>query len=1466
MVAGVLATAGLVVLPGSAAFAQQSTVSGAVAASWQTNSTVWAIAAANNVVYVGGDFTSVRPPGAVSGTGEVSRSRLAAFNATTGALITTFNHAFNGSVRSLAFSPDKATLYVGGDFTTADGVARSRVAAYTVAGNGTLTSWAPNPDGRVAGIAVSSANVYLAGGFGRIGTTPRRLIASLSPTTGAIRTQFAPNFDNSLYGLDLNAAGDRLYVAGAFNSLNGDTTKHGAVPLDPTTGDPMSFPAGTVIPVHSDACDSVIRAITHDANGSYFAAEGTGGGCFDGTFGANNDGSLKWISRCLGATQGIAVVNGELFAGSHAHDCTADQGFDPDAFPEVGWSKGLSRHLTSRSAVDGKVGAWSPNTNGGPNGAGLGPRVLATDGSQVFVGGEFTHVNGSPQQGFARFASNQDAAPARPAAPRAVVRPDGKVSVFVNTPLDTDDKDLTVRFYRDGASSPFATQDVHAMFWRNPIAKVEDNGLVLGSSHTYTVDVVGKNGTAVSPKSSASNRITVATSAGAYSDSVNADNPSLFWRLGENAGSTIAADSGAALNPGEVKGTTTFGQAGANAGDTAANFDGSTANVVTQTAIPGPTTYSVEAWFKTTTTTGGKIIGFGNNRTALDFGGNTTQSGAYDRNVYMLNDGRIRFGSYDGGFNVVTSSTAFNDGQWHQVVGTQGAAGTTLYVDGARLARNGNPNNQGYDGYWRVGGDNLGAWPDQPSSNFFTGTIDDVAVYPSALSLARVQAHYTASGRTAPPGPPVPSDTYGAAVVHNDPLYYWRLDETSGATANDSSGNQENGIYVGGPTQGRPSAIGGFGTSVGFDGSDDNVASGTATSVGSTFSTEAWFRSQPGTGGGKIVGFGNQQTGYSSNYDKHTYLSDDGRVIFGVWNGNADVLVSNPGYNDGQWHHVVSTQSSAGMRLYIDDHLIGSNGITTNQGYGGYWRVGGDTLGWPFQGSSKYFQGDVDDVAIYASALTANDVDDHYRASGRSGPDTVAPSASITSPADGAAIPTGATPVTVDASDNVGVTSVEVFVDGSSVGTDSSAPYSVSWNATPGSHQVVAKATDAAGNVGTSSTVTVTATAPDTTDPTVAITSPADGASVYGPVTVAADASDDTAVTSVTFRVDGTSIGTDTSAPYTAAWGATDVGSHTLTATAVDAAGNSSTSTVHVTVPADTTAPSAPSGLTSSDVSQTSVKLSWTASTDDRGVTGYRVVRNGTVLPGTVTGLTFTDSGLAAGTAYTYTVRAVDAAGNVSDDSNTVSVTTTAATPVVFTDDWNRPDGNGWGASWTVGSASGTVVTSGATGRLTFEDIANSYARAQLTGLSARTDTETLLSFRWDQTTALSYLNVYTRGSGGWQNAYRPRTGVGLQLSSTSRTVTAQQNVNGTTTNLLSTTNAQTLTTAKQWLRLRVDGGTLQYRIWTDGDAEPAAWTATVTGVPSGAGQVFVSAVRGTSNTGAKAVSLDDLSITDLNP
>ena len=151
------------------------------------------------------------------------------------------------------------------------------------------------------------------------------------------------------------------------------------------------------------------------------------------------------------------------------------------------------------------------------------------------------------------------------------------------------------------------------------------------------------------------------------------------------------------------------------------------------------------------------------------------------------------------------------------------------------------------------------------------------------------------------------------------------------------------------------------------------------------------------------------------------------------------------------------------------------------------------------------------------------------------------------------------------ASDNIGVTNVEFHVDGALRGSDATAPYSMTLDSTTlnnGSHSLTAKAFDAAGNTTTSAAAAFSvdnAVAADTTPPTVI----ASESGSSGTITLSATASDNVGVSNVEFHVDGVLKGSDATAPHSMALDSTTLadGSHSLTARAVDAAGNAATST-----------------------------------------------------------------------------------------------------------------------------------------------------------------------------------------------------------------------------------------------------------------------------------------------------------------
>ena len=160
---------------------------------------------------------------------------------------------------------------------------------------------------------------------------------------------------------------------------------------------------------------------------------------------------------------------------------------------------------------------------------------------------------------------------------------------------------------------------------------------------------------------------------------------------------------------------------------------------------------------------------------------------------------------------------------------------------------------------------------------------------------------------------------------------------------------------------------------------------------------------------------------------------------------------------------------------------------------------------------------------------------------------------------------------------------VEISVDGGTTWrrANGRANWSYSWTPdTAGAISVLSRAADDSGNLGAATSITVNVSSnPDTTPPTVSVTSPANNATVVGSIPVTADATDNFGVVGVQFRLNGANLGLeDTAAPYEITWNTLTSanGTYALTATARDAAGNQSTSpAVNVTInnPIDTTPP-----------------------------------------------------------------------------------------------------------------------------------------------------------------------------------------------------------------------------------------------------------------------------------------------------
>lgn len=196
--------------------------------------------------------------------------------------------------------------------------------------------------------------------------------------------------------------------------------------------------------------------------------------------------------------------------------------------------------------------------------------------------------------------------------------------------------------------------------------------------------------------------------------------------------------------------------------------------------------------------------------------------------------------------------------------------------------------------------------------------------------------------------------------------------------------------------------------------------------------------------------------------------------------------------------------------------------------------------------------------AFDAAGNTGDDVID-VNVSNKAG-DTTPPSISITSPSNNATV-AGNVTFSANASDNVGVAFVEFWVDGAWQAADTSAPYSCSWDSrsvSNGAHTLMAIAEDTSGNrTSTWISVNVANAAPDTTPPTVSITSPTQGQYVNGNTNVTVTAWDNVGVVRCELYVNGVLTDTSTAAPFTTRFNAKRLsGAIVLTVKAYDAAGN----------------------------------------------------------------------------------------------------------------------------------------------------------------------------------------------------------------------------------------------------------------------------------------------------------------------
>ena len=604
------------------------TVSAAMLPTWQINGVVWSQAIVGNTVYVTGSFTKARPPGVpVGGAGEVPANNLFAFDLTTGNRVASFDHSLDAQGLVVTASPDGSRIYVGGDFSTVDGVPHGHVAAFSTADNSLVSTWAPNVGGQVRGFAVTSDTVYVGGNFPSANGVLKSSLAAFNVSNGAM-TSWSPTVEGDggyVWTMTMSPDKSRVIVGGSFSTLNG-AAAYGMGALDATTG--ATLPWAAQERIRSAGLNGAITTLKTDGTQVYGGGYAFGAGAaFEGTFAADpNTGAINWVNDCLGDTYDTFVLNSALYSVGHTHNCSVVGGF-PDTNPRSRWQKAMAAPIHPTGTITQKdaygwdftglpyagVLHWFPDLDFGSYTADRQAAwSVSGSGDYLVLAGEFPTVNGVAQQGLVRFASRGVAGPSQKPLYAAGMTPSvsstesGVARLAWTSTWDRDDKTLTYDIYRDGGAS-IGSLTQSSNFWTLPGMGFRDTGLVPGSTHTYKIRVKDSDGNV--QWSTASAPVTVSAAApSAYTQAVRADGASHLWKLGDT-GPGFTDSAGFADG---TSAATTFGVAGAMADSTAiSSAGGSTPKAYTTSAEAHPTAATVEAWVKTTSTSGGRVVGFG---------------------------------------------------------------------------------------------------------------------------------------------------------------------------------------------------------------------------------------------------------------------------------------------------------------------------------------------------------------------------------------------------------------------------------------------------------------------------------------------------------------------------------------------------------------------------------------------------------------------------------------------------------------------------------------------------------------------------------------------------------------------------------------------------------------------------------------------------------------------------------------
>ncbi|MFJ9614951.1 LamG-like jellyroll fold domain-containing protein [Streptomyces noursei] len=481
----------------------------------------------------------------------------------------------------------------------------------------------------------------------------------------------------------------------------------------------------------------------------------------------------------------------------------------------------------------------------------------------------------------------------------------------------------------------------------------------------------------------------------AYAAAVRKSGPAGYWRLGERSGAAASNEigdggDGSYLDGAKLGGAGVF----ADGDDGALPLDGARSAVELPTdAFQKGGPMSIEMWFRAEQP--GVLFGLQDK----ELGQTPSQ---WNPSLLVAADGKLRAQISGGGKNdPIVSAQKVTDGKWHHVLLAVQDFGQILYLDGESAGyKDGAVKPQTAKHAYIGAGFSSTGWDgiEGNKTRYLTGEVDEVAFYSYAVPRVDVTGHYLArNGLVSGSGA-----AYQGIVTADTPSAYWRLDEMDGDKAHSRTAVHDGtGRYI----HAQQGAFGIFGTA---DNYGVRLSGNGAVEVpfeqlvkAPDISVELWFRTdKPGV----LFSLQDKKLGETpSKWNPSLLIDPQGKLRGRLWTAASPTGIISPGaVTDRQWHHVVLAGSGSGQSMYLDGTKVGSldGEVKPQSTKYAYFGAGYSNRGWDGQdkADTRYFTGELDEIAVYPKTLTEDQVARHYQGRQLSGLSSLTSTVSVTDP------------------------------------------------------------------------------------------------------------------------------------------------------------------------------------------------------------------------------------------------------------------------------------------------------------------------------------------------------------------------------------------------------------------------------------------------------------------------------------